>query len=615
VSTSHSGLVTPVGRGIYLIRDTCNVYLIEAETPGSAITIDFGSGSVLEAARELGLTVTDVLMTHHHRDQAQGLPLAVEAGIRIHVPPVELELFRNVEEMWQSTRTANNYNLRQERFSLLESVPVASTVPEYRERDFGGVQVLTLPTPGHTVGSVSYLIERDGSTLAFTGDLIYAPGKVWSLAATQWSYTGQEGPAMTVLSSLLLADAAPDILYPSHGNPMAGVGPLTELAAVMQEYVDSRRSYPWDLTDRLRNPFRPISDHLLLNRSSMSCSYVLLSETGEALLVDFGYDMTTGILNETERAARRPWLASLPALRDQYGVSAITVGLPTHYHDDHLAGFPLLRDVEGTELWIPANFAQVLAEPTNYDLPCLWFEPIAADRVLPVDETFRWNEYTITPHELPGHTLYAVAYEVEVDGVTVLFTGDQQESLGGPGERRDIMNYQYRNRFALGDYARSAALYERIAPGLFATGHWEPRRPDRAYLDYLVDEGRFVDDIHYRLLPLGEYAIPADGTVARISPFYSRLVIRETAGFVVAVTNPLDAAAIATVSLIGPDGWAIAPSSRSALLQPGEWQEFRFAVTAGPVPRRHARIAADVTIGELRLGQHTEAVIDVGTKP
>ena len=61
-----------------------------------------------------------------------------------------------------------------------------------------------LPTPGHTMGSVTYLLERGGERIAFTGDLIYAPGKVWSLAATQWSYTQNEGPAMTVLSAILL---------------------------------------------------------------------------------------------------------------------------------------------------------------------------------------------------------------------------------------------------------------------------------------------------------------------------------------------------------------------------------------------------------------------------
>ena len=34
--------------------------------------------------------------------------------------------------------------------------------------------------------------------------------------------------------------------------------------------------------------------------------------------------------------------------------------MPTHYHDDHVAGFNLLREVEGTEVWSPENVAPIL---------------------------------------------------------------------------------------------------------------------------------------------------------------------------------------------------------------------------------------------------------------
>ena len=90
-----------VAEGVWVVQGQparCNVYLIETGN-ASAVAIDFGSGEVAVLAEDLGLTITDVLMTHHHRDQAQGLPLAVDHGIRIHVPPVEVELFRDVEEM------------------------------------------------------------------------------------------------------------------------------------------------------------------------------------------------------------------------------------------------------------------------------------------------------------------------------------------------------------------------------------------------------------------------------------------------------------------------------------------------------------------------------------
>jgi glyoxylase-like metal-dependent hydrolase (beta-lactamase superfamily II) len=610
--------VEQVARGVYLVRDTCNVYVIVADAPDedgrrTAVAIDFGSGAVLDHLAEMGVDgLSAVLMTHHHRDQGQGLPRAVELGIPIFVPPVEVELFRDVDEMWRTRQLDNDYNLRQDRFSLLESVPVAGTVPEYRFADFGGVELYTLPTPGHTIGSVSYLLERDGERIGFTGDLIYAPGKVWSLAASQWSYSHHEGPAMVVLTCLLLIDEAPDMLMPSHGRPMSEAqDALRLLADRMQYLVDSRRWHPWDLEERLREPFVEITPHLLFNNSAMSYSYVLLSKTGEALVVDFGYDMTTGMPTGTERAARRPWLGSMPALRSKYGVTRVSVALPTHYHDDHVAGMPLLREVEGTEIWTPENVAPILDDPWKYDLPCQWFEPIRSDRVLKLGVPFRWNEYTITPHEQPGHTLFAVAYELEVDGIRVLFTGDQQEGLGVQDERNEILNYQYRNRFRIHDYEKSAALYQRISPGLLAGGHWEPRFVEDGYLDYLGYAGEDLVDIHEALLPLDELDLGADGVLARIVPYRVRALEGGEIPLTVTVRNPHDSAAEAVVRPVVPAGWSVLPEVLSVGLEAGEERELELLVTAPTEKVRRARVAVDVTIGSLSLGQHAEALIDV----
>jgi glyoxylase-like metal-dependent hydrolase (beta-lactamase superfamily II) len=612
--------VTAVARGVWRIADTCDVYVIvDPDSPAEerdAVAIDFGSGLALSHLAGLGIRrITDVFMTHHHRDQGQGLPSAVAHGARIHVPPVERELFDRVEEMWEGRQLDNDYNLRQDRFSLLESVPVHDGVPEYRTVSAAGVALFVLPTPGHTIGSVSYLLDRDGERLAFTGDLIHSPGKVWSLAATQWSYTQTEGPAMTVLSALLLHRYHLSAIAPSHGDVMRDPDHALELLAqAMQEYVDSRRSYPWDLRARLEDPFIALTPHLLLNRTAISCSYVVLSETGEALIVDYGYDMTTGLVLGQERAARRPWLASLPALRELYGVTRISVALPTHYHDDHIAGMPLLREVEGTQLWIPENVAPTMADPWREDLPCQWYDPIVADRVLPLGEAFTWNEYTITAHEQPGHTLYAVAYEMRIDGVNVAFTGDQQEGLGGRDGRRDIMNYQYRNLFRLGDYVQSAALYRRIAPGLMAGGHWDPRWVDEEYLHYLEQSGRFVDELHERLLPEDALAIGPAGQTARLLPYRRRAVAGESAAYTVRVRNPLPQPARARITPVLPLGWRSSGRQFEIDLGPGEESSVHLTVTPASSGRRQ-RIAIDVAIGDLLLGQHAEALLDVTPGP
>lgn len=396
-------------------------------------------------------------------------------------------MFERVDEYWLSRTLDDYYDVRDDRFSLFEPVPIAGTVAEYAHRRYGGVELQAIPTPGHTAGSVSYVADLDGRRYAFTGDLITAPGKVHSLAATQWAYNGMDGVVATILSSLDVLDRRPDVLLPAHGAPITDpVGAVELLNARLQALLDTRVP-DWQIADIRAAPFAQVSPHLLWNMTSMSNSYVLLSDDGVALLIDFGYDFwpyLTGFEfpTGTDRTSRRPWLQTVPPLKRRYGIERIEVALPTHYHDDHVAGFNLLREVEGTEVWSPANMTRIFRDPRRYDLPCIWFDPIGVDRELALGQTVRWHEYEITVHELPGHTLYAVAYEFEVDGRKVLATGDQQDFGFQSGGATEFQGYNYKNRFRVDDYVLSAELYQRLAPELMISGHWPPHEVTQDYL-------------------------------------------------------------------------------------------------------------------------------------
>jgi glyoxylase-like metal-dependent hydrolase (beta-lactamase superfamily II) len=595
---------------VTVVRDTCNVYVLRSGR--EAVLIDFGSGAVLDRLDELGVDrVTDVLVTHHHRDGVQGLGRAAAAGIRIWVPPVEEELFSDVERRWRTRQLDNDYDLRDDRFSLLDDVPVAGTVAEYRAQRYGGFDVYTLPTPGHTVGSVTYLVEVDGRRLAFSGDLLYGEGKVWSLASTQWSYTGVEGLASTILSAATLLDHEPDLLLPAHGEAIDDPAAAVSLARErLQELLDLKRGEPWDLERWLREPWVPMAPHLLRNRTTFGASYALLSDSGTALLLDWGYDFATGLAWATERTTRRPLLTSIAALRRDHGVDRVEVVLPTHFHDDHVAGINLLREVEGTEVWAPENFADVLEQPKSYDLPCLWFDPVAVDRRLPLREPFSWREHELTAYPLPGHTLYASAISFEVDGLRVLATGDQQAVHGGP-DGPDVLNYQYRNRFALGDFVASARLYRELQPDVIVSGHWLPREVTAAYLDNLLRDGERLDELHRELLPLDEVDFGAGGYGARIEPYRSHAGPGERLDLDVNVRNPYAEASMAAVRLHVPAGWQ-EPEPQECALDAHAEATLRFALVAGAGPAERARVAADVTVGTTRFGELAEALVDVG---
>jgi glyoxylase-like metal-dependent hydrolase (beta-lactamase superfamily II) len=610
--TARSAPAAEVAPGVARFRDTCNVYVLRAGR--DAVLVDFGAGAVLDHLDELGVDrVTDVLLTHHHRDQLQGLARASAADIRIWAPPFEAHLIADADVHWQERQIENDYDLRQDRFSLLESVPVTGTVAEYRTRRYGEVEVFTLPTPGHTPGSVSYLVDLDGRRLAFTGDLLYAPGKVWSLAATQWTYSGVEGQRATIFSSLMLGDRTPDVLLPSHGEPMEDATEALSLTrSRMQELIDLRLDTPGDVEGWMRRPWVALSPHFLRNRSSFAHSYALLSESGAALMVDWGYDLSVVAWGYNDPAARRPLLESIDVLRREFGVERVEAVVTTHYHDDHVAGLNLLRDVEGTEVWAPENVAPILEDPTRHDLPCLWFEPIPVDRHLVLGTPIRWREYELTPHALPGHTLYAAAIAFEVDGRRVVAYGDQQAVVADRPDGPDNPNYQYRNRFSFDDFVRSAELFRTLRPDLLVGGHWPPREVTDEYLERMVAAGRRVSDLHHELLPLDVVDFGAEGFGARIAPYRSRVTAGDEVRLDVTVRNPFDSPAIASVRLAVPRGWTAEPEKNDVDVAALGEDVVTFRVTTAGPPARRVRVAADLTVGGVVFGQQAEALVDVG---
>jgi len=284
--------------------------------------------------------------------------------------------------------------------------------------------------------------------------------------------------------------------------------------------------------------------------------------------------------------------------------------LATHHHDDHVAGMNLLRAVEGTEVWAPAHVAAVLEEPQRFDLPCLWHDPVPVDRRLGLGETVSWREHQITVHDLPGHSRYAAAYEVTVDGVTVLATGDQQLGTGVTGGPHEVLNYQYRSLFRPEDYRASAALYRRVAPDLILSGHWGARWVDEDYLDLVSRAGEAVVGIHRDLLP-DDLDLPADSILARIDPYRSEARVDDLLSLTVSVTNPYDARQRARIRLVLPEMWHAVRTERHVDLAAGQTRTVTFPVTVRGVPAVRRRVAVELTIGALRLGQHAEALVDV----
>ena len=570
---------------VFLYKDTCNVYIIKDND--SAVLIDFGSGGVMDYLKDIGINkISAVLITHHHRDQVQGLT----SDFNIFVPHNEQDFFTYANEYWISREILNNYNSRQDRFTLLNSIKISGTLIDYSNFKIGNISFYIIPTPGHTTGSISIKININEQEIFFTGDLIYQAGKIWSLAATQWNYNGGEGLPYTVLSLLHLYENSNNscLLLPSHGEPMDKTAINPTIDNIL-ELIKLRRHNP-NLLKLRENPYEIITPHVLRNRTSMSDSYVLISNSGKSLIIDFGYDFIAGIPPGVERSSRRPWAYTVPKLFKQYGIKQIDACIPTHYHDDHVAGMNLLKSIYNTKIICSDIFADILENPNDYDIPCLWYDPI--DVNMRVSSSFDWEEYNIKLHHLPGHTKYAVAIEFIADGKKFLCGGDQYADSDGLE-----INYVYKNIFFSNDYVKTAELYNNIKPDIMLTGHSGAIKFTQEYYNKILQRGKKTEVLHDKLLPYKDFG---NSFLAVFKPYSVFVKSGETFEARIIITNPKNHNI--EFDLYMPDDFEAISKQISST-------EFKIMVKTPTRQMYRERIACDICINGTKFGQQAEMLV------
>jgi glyoxylase-like metal-dependent hydrolase (beta-lactamase superfamily II) len=160
-----------------------NVYVLRCKQTGEAVLIDAANehDRLLELCRRLN--VVKVLETHGHWDHIQAVPAVRDAGIDVGVTPDDCGMLPS-------------YDFLLEDDSVLE---------------VGRLRLRTIHTPGHTPGSMCFLLE--GAPVVFSGDTLFPGGP----GATR--FPGGDFP--TIIRSVedrLFAPLAPDVLVlPGHG--------------------------------------------------------------------------------------------------------------------------------------------------------------------------------------------------------------------------------------------------------------------------------------------------------------------------------------------------------------------------------------------------------------
>ncbi|MGQ9515002.1 MAG: MBL fold metallo-hydrolase [Thermoproteota archaeon] len=145
--------------------------------------------------------------------------------VRIGVPESERKRFEDVASYWNDpSHRWHIYNFHPHHLMLSDPVPVHETYRDGDVIEWGGVRISVMSTPGHTDGSVSYLVDADGIRVAFCGDLIHEGGRLLDLYSLQkgsatMDYHGFLGARSQLFRSFRkIMEARPSVLVPSHGS-------------------------------------------------------------------------------------------------------------------------------------------------------------------------------------------------------------------------------------------------------------------------------------------------------------------------------------------------------------------------------------------------------------
>jgi glyoxylase-like metal-dependent hydrolase (beta-lactamase superfamily II) len=123
-----------------------NVFVLRCKQTGDAVLLDAANEHelLLELCRDLG--VREVLETHGHFDHIQAVPQLRDAGYEVHVTAEDAAMLPSYDQ-------------------LLEDQSVI---------EVGRLKLHTIHTPGHTPGSMCFLLE--GSPVLFSGDTLFPGG-------------------------------------------------------------------------------------------------------------------------------------------------------------------------------------------------------------------------------------------------------------------------------------------------------------------------------------------------------------------------------------------------------------------------------------------------------
>ena len=621
---------------VYLWADSCNVYAIHGPS-GETVIVDAGTGDWIDHVGELPGAPVALLCTHFFRDHSAGAGRAArDLGLPVLVPEREEALFSDPVEHFRGRNTYVSYTNYWDHFAPIESIPVASVLRDYERLVIAGLEIEVVPLPGATVNQIGIAFTIPGTTLraVCSAETIHSPGRVPRIAPLQYNYNDLTGAVEVYFSASELRRRNLDVLLPSLGRPIwSDVDDALDrtrdsmVALCRGRTNESAMLMSEDLPELVR-----ITDHVWQAANSSSSTWFVISEGGTALALDYGYHDKRGFssLPLSVSYRKRPLLHAIDALKRQLGVTRIDVVIPSHFHDDHISGIPVLQRLFGTRCWVPETFADLLMAPHEHAFPCNWPVPIRVDRRIQNQEEVWWEGFRFEFAPMSGHTRFASLIGFEADGVRFAHTGDQysflapetaeghaddqlpiSEIVRDPSRLKLGQNHVFRNGALLDGYSQSGRWLETWHPDLVISGHWAPIATNAAFFGLIARRSIDYENLHREAMPLGtdEVHFDLDSWGGWLTPYRVHLKPGEQARVRATVRNPLPTIATLDLELVGPFGWR--GSTATLVASPREEVTCELTIIPSGECRRQP-IAVQLRANGHQFGQIAEAIVSVG---
>jgi len=470
------------GLDLFVWTDVCNVYVLR--DGDAAMLIDVGDGSVLEHLGEIGVRRIEwVLLTHHHREQCQGHPQLRAWQPQVAASAKERALFErpaDFRKLKPSLGDAFTVHGASYVRPPVEPLAIQRAFNKMDTFTWRGREFWCLETAGNSPGSMSYLLKTEQGWIAFSGDVMVSGARMHNWFDTEWDYGFAKGLYTLIESVSLLESFEPALLLPAHGPVVRQAA--SELHAYQQKlrqlarlYVRGYNIFTFAGADQDKVSRPSVVPHLWQTTPHVfkfkgpehsPNFYLLLADSGRALLVDCGVDKAT--LD-----------ATFQQMRERLGLKAIDAILITHMHGDHILGAPYVREKYGAKLWTLDRVAEKFEQPERFDYAALTpayradgIEAIEIDRVFQAGEKFNWEGYELTVDWMPGQTEFGCCIQGRIDGRLVAFTGDNLFADPDDPAQDGHEAVCARNSAILEEgYIYAAEYLRRLQPDLILGGH------------------------------------------------------------------------------------------------------------------------------------------------